>query len=267
MSEIIYKYFRVNEFLFDTLISNQLYFSSVNQFNDPYDCYYRSKREYSLDDFNEFLVSLGIGKVGSEECNKAFKVHGDDLVKEIMTLFKGRIEYLGICCLSKSKNSLLMWSHYADSHKGVVLGFDADKMKQQFKQFEDIDYNNDPILFDIKNPSSSMNKTILRKSKHWEYEQEIRFLMERNKNAAFPMDALVEINFGSKCSKRNKQNIIHLVKNLTYTNFSFYEAKIDESAFGLCFDLVDIDALKNDIDKSLEEVPYEGTIDLEKFFD
>jgi len=37
-------------------------------------------------------------------------------------------EEFGIFSLSKSKNNLLMWSHYADSHKGYCIGFDHEML-------------------------------------------------------------------------------------------------------------------------------------------
>ncbi|OOG51139.1 DUF2971 domain-containing protein [Polaromonas sp. C04] len=33
-------------------------------------------------------------------------------------------ELLGVLCLSESPKSLLMWAHYADSHRGFVVQFD-----------------------------------------------------------------------------------------------------------------------------------------------
>jgi hypothetical protein len=34
-------------------------------------------------------------------------------------------ESYGVSCFSESWNSILMWSHYADRHKGICLGFDV----------------------------------------------------------------------------------------------------------------------------------------------
>ena len=37
-----------------------------------------------------------------------------------------------VFCLSELDDSVLMWSHYADQHQGVVLGFDTEAMEQGF---------------------------------------------------------------------------------------------------------------------------------------
>ena len=36
------------------------------------------------------------------------------------------INNIGIFSLSKVPDNILMWSHYADSHKGIVLEFDSN---------------------------------------------------------------------------------------------------------------------------------------------
>ena len=33
---------------------------------------------------------------------------------------------IGILCLSRKHDSILMWSHYTENHKGFVLGFDSN---------------------------------------------------------------------------------------------------------------------------------------------
>jgi len=35
------------------------------------------------------------------------------------------LEKYGVLCFSRSWNNVLMWSHYADRHKGICLGFDV----------------------------------------------------------------------------------------------------------------------------------------------
>ena len=40
--------------------------------------------------------------------------------------FKRHDELLGVFCLSQNSDSFLMWSHYADSHKGFIIGFDSE---------------------------------------------------------------------------------------------------------------------------------------------
>lgn len=47
-----------------------------------------------------------------------------------------------VLCLSKNKDSILMWSHYAQNHTGVVIGF--DKNYRFMKNACEIQYSENP---------------------------------------------------------------------------------------------------------------------------
>lgn len=82
----------------------------------------------------------------------------------------------GVICMSKDWDSPLMWAHYADSHKGIVLGFDVPD-----KAFYKVNYvNKRPTLADMglsvldditPNDIKRLTRT---KAEGWTYEQEYR---------------------------------------------------------------------------------------------
>jgi hypothetical protein len=47
---------------------------------------------------------------------------------------------VGILCLSEMRDSLLMWGHYADNHRGLVIGFDSDHPFFNKKRNENDDF-------------------------------------------------------------------------------------------------------------------------------
>ncbi len=74
-----------------------------------------------------------------------------------------------ICSLSKDHTNTLLWSHYADGHKGCCI------------EVSPMDYNGMVTMkYDGKIPCVKSNddyKSILScKGTYWEYEQEVRFL-------------------------------------------------------------------------------------------
>ncbi|MBQ6730788.1 MAG: DUF2971 domain-containing protein [Bacilli bacterium] len=94
-----------------------------------------------------------------------------------------------ISCFGSSFDSILMWSHYANMHKGVCIEFEIEdkdfktvEYSKQMPDFrlhdtleilfghefvgEEIDFNNEEYDF--------MNKPLLTKSEDWIYEGEIR---------------------------------------------------------------------------------------------
>lgn len=95
----------------------------------------------------------------------------------LKTLREHWIRRVGFICFSSNWESPLMWAHYADSHKGVCLGFDLlDEEKLQKMIYEPDRLKG---LFDKTMPDSNVNeytlmKVLTTKYKQWEYENEWR---------------------------------------------------------------------------------------------
>lgn len=77
---------------------------------------------------------------------------------------------IAICSLSKSYKNTLMWSHYAEDHKGICL-----KLAVTSEKWERVNVKYDTTIPSITNNSSYLD-LIKSKSKHWEYEQEVRYI-------------------------------------------------------------------------------------------
>lgn len=93
------------------------------------------------------------------------------------------------CLLSVSKTArnTVMWAHYAEKHKGAVIGIDFDSIfPNSGIQMDSVDYSEKRpsinILTDFKTPPEAFLITILTKSSDWKYEQEFR--------TVFSVDAL-----------------------------------------------------------------------------
>jgi Protein of unknown function (DUF2971) len=82
----------------------------------------------------------------------------------------------GYLCFSRGWRNLLMWSHYADKHKGAVLEVeiaDDDAMP--------VTYQKSRVMLDTRKIMASggfkgkhVDMIATTKSKHWEYEREVR---------------------------------------------------------------------------------------------
>ena len=104
-----------------------------------------------------------------------------------------------ISCFSKRNNSILMWSHYANSHKGVCIEYE----RPESIDFKDVEYKNSrPFIKMYKAVSHDIALDILQKketddeitsylketldpffikSTDWSYEEEVRCLYSRTK--------------------------------------------------------------------------------------
>jgi Protein of unknown function (DUF2971) len=82
----------------------------------------------------------------------------------------------GLLCFSATWSSALMWSHYADRHRGICLGFDLpgdDLIRVDYKAKRMINSEDELVL---RGPISreTIEKCLSIKYKSWHYEKEIR---------------------------------------------------------------------------------------------
>jgi hypothetical protein len=130
-----YRYFH-NEFHEKALFEREIYIPSAKQFNDPYDSKipfrYRSE---DLTEENIYKKCLALAKtfhVGLSDAHYqeiAYDIQKKDLLKDphhLQEFDKQTFERLcndyGIYCLIGDSENLLMWSYYADSHRGFCIG-------------------------------------------------------------------------------------------------------------------------------------------------
>jgi hypothetical protein len=97
-------------------------------------------------------------------------------------LTKGLGAQIGIFSVSLVPDDVLMWSHYADQHRGFVIGLDEthpvfDTRRSQeddFRHFRAVEYR-------APTPGAAMidldgKDVLIRKVPEWAYEQELRIL-------------------------------------------------------------------------------------------
>lgn len=213
----IYKYRSINNYSIDLLATSKFYFSSPNNFNDPFDCNWDFKELLSAAK-KEDLQTLYQGQFTSIE----------DLVSHRVDHFNQS----GILCLSRPNCSILMWSHYAENHSGICLGFDFEMLAKSFQQ--DCIKGPNEVLYDVAKLGERAevdirhNKEIngmnaiefyvdhslaLLKHKDWKYEQEFRFFSKRPGSFQFSPLALKEVIFGIRTSERDKSRIKGIIES------------------------------------------------------
>ncbi len=132
-----------------------------------------------------------------------------ELTQEVLDEIKGEKQKLGICSLSTENNIELMWSHYCDGHRGVVIGVEIDSSKYEI---EPMKYNG---LSEITHTDTldidygSIAKSILT-NKHsiWSYEKEVRAFVE---GRDFINVKVTELILGEKMDTRSQSFIKKLV--------------------------------------------------------
>lgn len=99
----------------------------------------------------------------------------------------------GVACFSEVNNSILMWSHYAESHKGILLGYDVSNKNRKSKEDNYplnhiypvmyLDDLSDNLAFLRDNTSRHAKHNLkfrsnLVKSRCWDYEKEWRIIYQ-----------------------------------------------------------------------------------------
>lgn len=126
-------------------------------------------------------------------------------------------ELLGAFCLSEIPDNLLMWSHYAMSHTGFVVEFDAHHEYFHAQRSAEDEFRHlRRVLYRDTRPSAALTALdgfdfFLVKSSHWGYEREWRILraLEEAKEVisslpfavhlfSFPRDAVKSVILGAR---------------------------------------------------------------------
>jgi Protein of unknown function (DUF2971) len=91
-------------------------------------------------------------------------------------------EYMGLLCFSENWSNPVQWSHYADSHCGICLGFDVASAEMQKIRY--VKNRIRPNLRAMKAMGDAavahMLDLLTLKFEHWQYEQEHRLFVQLN---------------------------------------------------------------------------------------
>lgn len=186
--------------------------------------YYLTPEKYAIDDLEKKRVKISL----LNDLNDPFELLSVDLPKrEYRAAFNRLKNQLnksrGVICFSTQWENPVLWSHYADKHKGLCLGFDVpDEMAAI------IEYTGKKLVVDVEKliEGGSLNeekmlKILTTKFEDWQYESEYRVfvnLSEKDKNTGFYFKdfgqdmKLCEVIIGVRC-KTSRTIIKKYVKN------------------------------------------------------
>lgn len=251
--EIVYKYRNwTSDFNKAVLEKNELFMTSPEYFNDPFDC--RIPTNYNLLDTPEKVNNYAVEF--TERHKVWLKENGQNLQEEIRLikndftyrlsemqqnhenqLFQSQNKHYGILSMTTKWNNILMWSHYGDFHKGYCIGFWEEKMRKSalFGKGGPVSYNNENEYPKI-DPLSKENgmikgfKETHTKAFDWKYEDEYRFFnlyypnepTDDDRKVRITNNLFAEIILGIMMPENHKKEIIKLAKE---KGIKIYQAK------------------------------------------
>lgn len=176
----LYKYYSDKQMNFDNVKTNKMWFSIADMFNDVFDGILSFDVRSILKSAWEQIPNNDMLEV--IRLNERFNNEMNNRIADIKAAFEKMRRELGIACFSESCQSLLMWAHYANNHRGICVQYNMRDMISKYN------ITPMPIIYsDKKTVIKSLNmktlekdgfgysiRSILSKSREWSYEKEWR---------------------------------------------------------------------------------------------
>lgn len=151
--------------------------------SDKIAVYHFTSTEYAISDIA--LSRLKVARFA--DVNDPFELlslnflRGKHLRQATMAFATAHNEQAGMLSFTQNWVNPVLWSHYADNHRGICLGFDLLRNRAQT-----IHYQSKRLLEELKTANDDPNKLstdsqqllICTKSDYWKYEREVRVLVK-----------------------------------------------------------------------------------------
>jgi len=259
-------------------IKGIIFLNSPNNFNDPFDCLINVSQETSKLMFKDSIIKyFETQKIKLKKVDFNRLMYADDLIevtciileqhgrkvnrtlldRTLLERYTGQRsesflrETLRVSCFSEIKDSILMWSHYANYHQGFCIEYN-------FSNDEHITDLLFPVVYNVERykilPQFLKNKnliipTILCKAPEWSYEQEWRYAniinpelcnhLENPTTKLSTINAIKAIYLGADAIKYNEAAVNELKQIAKSRNIAIYEMKFDEYEYKLIPESID----------------------------
>jgi hypothetical protein len=279
MPQRIYKYFRDCNHTRDNLKTDTVWLCSPDAYNDPYDCAFTISEDivveaairivfepriatYNLEDIisadeirkaktNEnplCAIAEYISMLIDKKPDRYLKPMAElissvlpDLINNIVSFLPRMQKATKVCSFSAIHDSIIMWSHYADNHKGFCVEYELEPLLDShacWVNLYKVIYS--PKLYDLtrwaelvigpnrdqSNPVYPLLATI-HKVDGWRYEEEWRLVLLESKmtdDRNYHVPTPVRVFLGSKMETSNKKEIRAICQERNIQVWEMYRA-------------------------------------------
>ncbi|WP_018605560.1 DUF2971 domain-containing protein [Uliginosibacterium gangwonense] len=285
--KLLYKYRGFSNLTLSLLVDDTIYFATPTTFNDPLDTRPSLEADIDNEALEKILSKLIEERTSAEmsAAAKAIRYRGPKTLDHIDRQSRKTAERLladirydatnpdfevdepvrfllnryiedellrrydkGVFSLAARATCPLMWSHYADQHRGLCLGYSIPEAAMP--NIHKIQYGgNRVVLASVVEGMLSGNDTarravdnavLLKKAKPWAYEREWRLIGPLGKQDS-PLE-LEEVVFGMRCDSAVKYAVVRALEKRERP-VRFFEIREQRSSFILLKRRVDIDEL------------------------
>jgi hypothetical protein len=176
---VFYKYRTLDNFKYvvDIFVNQRLYATTIEDMNDPMEGTYT---------FN------------------------DDIPQDAISALEDYQKKIKFCSVSKNENSPLMWAHYANGARGIIIGVELSSKVD----CREVKYRGPSHLLSNKATDLERAKRVLcYKNDFWDYEEEYRLFAA---SSNFVYVKVKKVIFGEKADKSDKALLKKIINNLKY---------------------------------------------------
>jgi hypothetical protein len=245
----LYKYVTID--VLRRVLAGTVRFTQPSAFNDPFELLPEivmpvSEAERQINISLDILAPRRVPPVGELLDLPQGHASNDVMSRNIVQSLNDQI---GILCLSRISDSLLMWSHYSDQYAGAVIEFDGSH--EFFTGQIEVEYRQvrpRRVLAGYLTGEPIPVSELCVKSKDWAYEHEVRIIRalkecERiGETRGFPifvqhapLAAIKSVTLGERTSIEHQREVYARIME---TNIALKLAAVDHSGFGFRLEMI-----------------------------
>lgn len=184
---LLYKYRTISgasyRYTQDIFVNRRLYLPTANILNDP----------------NEGVATIDI--------QNEYRGWGNQLED------RNRRQSIRICSFTETHKNPVVWSHYADEHRGICIEFDTDHIDIRNNLLRPVNYSNTVPILEHKSWKDD-RIAFFNKTEEWAYEKEWRYIAKENLPfLAFNGNAIKRILLGARFSDTDLECIQFWLSN------------------------------------------------------
>ncbi len=236
----LYKY-RSNlakERLKATLLNQELYFSLHSDFNDLFDWNIHigptAESVVCTSRLRELNPEMSDAEIHALVEHELSPKRAAEIDRQVCAGVSEMLKRVGIFSLSAKPDDLLMWSYYANGHRGVCLQFRLQEGKLFGCEVTQVQYEE---LYPRLTAYDEMTLDWARhhlstKAKAWEHEAEWRIIWRQPGPNQFPAEDLSGVILGARISLQDRAEILSWIADSRASPL-LYEARAKVASFGV----------------------------------
>lgn len=240
--KFLYRYRPVNDRELIALQNNHLWLSTFKEFNDPFE----NKVFFDVESIVDSYIATNINEKKGVNKNQPAYISCIAEMKKIIKNLEDELEIKRnrafIACFCENYNSLLMWAHYANGHKGICICYRYEDLVKAYGVLNvlPVTYTENFYKFstfdEYVNNSQIFIKLCKTKSLEWAYEKEWRLMGGHRINDPYCPGKIVQtpkpysIYMGAKIDEQRKSQLIGICKE---KNIKLYQMRPSERGYRL----------------------------------